>query len=226
MKPLLVLTLGTLLSLTSARSEDLFTTRNWTSAEGVAISASLIEAGPKSVTLKLAKGGKPFNVDLSKLSRGDQDLIRSTIEKIDETIATKAFGTPAELTERDLANAFRLGKHSALWTAAVEADARLNMNPQRVERENDTQALIIGEHIAVRLQLVQNHNKFSLSGEDLERQSKTGSSKMHIATRKSPFTPKVANLNRYMVSLKLEDIKLSSIPVIGCKHDDFYMISR
>ena len=49
---------------------------------------------------------------------------------------------------------------------------------------------------------------------------------MHIATRKSPFTPKVANLNRYMVSLKLEDIKLSSIPVIGCKHDDFYMISR
>lgn len=226
MKSLVTLALIHLFSCASVFAEDLFATRNWTSAEGVAISATLIEASDKSVKLKNAKGGKTFDVDLKKLSRGDLDLIDATIEKIDETIEAKAFGTPAELNEKDLANAFRLGKHSALWTAAVEAGARLNMTPQRIERETDVHVIIIGEHVSIRLQMNQNYNKFTISGDNLDKQSKSGNSKTHIATRKAPFTPKVATLNQYMVSLKFEDINLSYMPVIGCKHDDYYLLSR
>lgn len=212
--------------VSAAKADDLFSMRNWTSTEGTTIKAKLLQIDGDSAELKLAKNGKNFKVKLPILSEQDRELIKSTTDKLDEKINSRSFGLPPKLSEKTLYEAFRLGKHENLWavvagksehnhiwnrsyTTGGVPNIRLILTPQRIEREDENTALIIGKYIAVRLIL--SNGEFKLSGDDLFY------GRVKIAQKSEDYTPYIASIQKSLTGMKLENVRTSTMLVITNK---------
>lgn len=224
--------------VSGVKADDLFSMRNWTSKEGTTIKARLLQIDGDSAELKLAKNGKNFKVKLPILSDQDRELIQLTTDKLDEKIDSRSFGLPPELSEKTLYEAFRLGRHEDLWSAVAgkaEFDStynrltirggvpniRLTLTPQRIEREDKDTALIIGEHVALRLIIM--NGEFKVSGDDLFY------GRYKIARKGEKYMPYIASIQKGLTGLKLENVRTSKMLVITNKASsgrDLFIVPR
>lgn len=194
-----------------AMSEDLLKARDWTSADGAKLNATFIETDGTTVKLKRTKDSKTFDLEISKLSKDDYSLIVTAIDQIDAKINNKDFGIPRQINEKDLDLALRLNKHEKLWKSAE--GAKLVITPQRIVKVNDKEAILIGDHVAIRFAFKKDLYKFSVNGEKIivyDSNPKYPSPR-YSADRNKPYRAHITSDNNIISSFKSEKIDLRSI---------------
>ncbi len=213
--------LSVVLFAQSAVAEDLLKARDWTSSDGKKLNATLIETDGKTVKLKRSNDGRVFDLETTKLSENDNSLIAKSINQMDEKIKNQSFGVPKQITEQELDLALRLNKHEKLWEAVEHMHKRwievnMIMTPKKIKRINDKEAIIIGNHSAIRFVNKSRSYKLHVVGDKLlfKHINNSYELKKYRAERGKLYSILAFSSDKKLTSFSRENIDLDSIITI------------
>jgi hypothetical protein len=200
--------------------------RTWTSTDGVGLDAELIKQNKETITVKRTKDGRPIDIPLDRLSESDNEMLEAagnsinvaaekSVNKRYQEVQFLGLPDPGEATW-ELAK--RLGKHQVLWEAMTQSSWRdaegsqrlITLVPSSMKREQDNRYLVMGEHVAIRLEALA-PNKMNISGDSLIIIDQNDRKKT-LAERGRSFAPIARKDN--LVSCDVEKIGINEILVI------------
>ena len=190
---------------------DYLKPRTWESIDGKKLDATLVKLSKDKITLKRKKDNKVFSLPLDRLSKGDNEQLKETLDGLlgiqKSAIDRTSYSRPifvgfAEFDEKmwELSNRFGVSRDT--WNVITQSsdswwgsdrtrgnDRILKVVPQRFKRISETIYLINGEHITLII-MVKSGEKLNISGEKLVVVM-PDKDKVVIAQRNIPYTPRL-----------------------------------